>query len=94
MEEIISRAIVLGMSLQMRIHSPKDDEISMSQAARYLGSIGFRNPMKILKEYQSQGQIHIHKPHGADNRKARISLCEINTVILENEVRRKIYHIK
>ena len=86
MNEIVSRAIALGMALQQRIHSPSDDVISLSQAARYLLSLGYRNPKKVLKLYEQEGKIHIHKPQGADNRKACLSVVELNRVLLEKEI--------
>ena len=86
MNEAISRAIALGMAIQQKIHSPSDDCISLSQAARYLLSIGYKNPKKVLKLYAEQGKIHIHKPQGADNKKACLSVVELNGVLLEREI--------
>lgn len=83
MNEIVSRSIALGMAIQQRIHSPSDDAISMSQAVRYLLSLGYKNPKKVLKLYEQEGKIHIHKPQGADNRKAEISVVELNGFLLE-----------
>ena len=88
MNEIVSRAIALGMALQQRIHSPSDDVISLSQAARYLLSLGYKNPKKVLKLYEQEGKIHIHKPQGADNRKAEISVCELNGFLLEQLIKK------
>lgn len=86
MNEIVSRAIALGMAIQQRIHSPSDDVISLSQAARYLLSLGYKNPKKVLKLYEQEGKIHIRKPLGAGNRKAEISVVELNGVLLEREI--------
>lgn len=86
MNEIVSRAIALGMAIQQKIHSPSDDVISMSQAVRYLLSLGYKNPKKVLKLYEQEGKIHIHKPQGADNRKACLSVVELNGVLLEREI--------
>lgn len=86
MNEIVSRAIALGMSIQQKIHSPSDDCISLSQAARYLLSLGYKNPRKVLKLYAEHGKIHIHKPQGADNKKACLSVVELNGFLLEREI--------
>lgn len=86
MNEIVSRAIALGMALQQRIHSPSDDVISLSQAARYLLSLGYKNPKKVLKFYEQEGKIHIHKPQGANNKKACLSVVELNGFLLEKEI--------
>ena len=86
MNEIVSRAIALGMAIQQRIHSPSDDVISLSQAARYLLSLGYKNPKKVLKMYEQEGKIHIHKPQGANNKKACLSVVELNGVLLEKEI--------
>ena len=81
MNEIVSRAIALGMAIQQKIHSPSDDCISLSQAARYLLSLGYKNPKKVLKLYAEQGKIHIHKPQGADNKKASCRFIEQESTI-------------
>lgn len=86
MNEIVSRAIALGMALQQRIHSPSDDVISLSQAARYLLSLGYKNPKKVLKMYEQEGKIHIRKPQGANNKKACLSVVELNGFLLEKEI--------
>ena len=86
MNEIVSRAIALGMAIQQKIHSPSDDCISLSQAARYLLSLGYKNPKKVLKLYEQEGKIHIRKPQGADNRKACLSVVELNGLLLEKEI--------
>ena len=86
MNEIVSRAIALGMAIQQKIHSPSDDCISLSQAARYLLSLGYKNPRKVLKLYAEQGKIHIYKPQGADNKKACLSVVELNGFLLEKEI--------
>ena len=86
MNEIVSRAIALGMAIQQKIHSPSDDCISLSQAARYLLSLGYKNPRRVLKLYAEQGKIHIHKPQGADNKKACLSVVELNGFLLEREI--------
>ena len=86
MNEIVSRAIALGMAIQQKIHSPSDDCISLSQAARYLLSLGYKNPKKLLKLYEQEGKIHIHKPQGADNKKACLSVVELNGFLLEREI--------
>lgn len=86
MNDVVSRAIALGMAIQQRIHSPSDDVISLNQAARYLLSLGYKNPKNVLKLYAEQGKIHIHKPQGADNRKAEISVVELNGFLLEKEI--------
>ena len=86
MNEIVSRAIALGMAIQQKIHSPSDDCISLSQAARYLLSLGYQNPRRVLKLYAEQGKIHIHKPQGADNKKACLSVVELNGFLLEREI--------
>ena len=86
MNEIVSRAIALGMAIQQKIHSPSDDSISLSQAARYLLSLGYKNPRRVLKLYAEQGKIHIHKPQGADNKKACLSVVELNGFLLEREI--------
>ena len=86
MNEIVSRAIALGMAIQQKIHSPSDDCISLSQAVRYLLSLGYKNPKKVLKLYAEQGKIHIHKPQGADNKKACLSVVELNGFLLEKEI--------
>ena len=88
MNEIVSRAIALGMAIQQKIHSPSDDCISLSQAARYLLSLGYKNPRKVLKLYAGQGKIHIHKPQGADNKKACLSVVELNGFLLEQEIQK------
>ena len=86
MNEIVSRAIALGMAIQQKIHSPSDDCISLSQAARYLLSLGYKNPRKTLKLYAEQGKIHIHKPQGSENCKAMLSVVELNGFLLEKEI--------
>ena len=86
MNDVVSRAIALGMAIQQRIHSPSDDVISRNQASRYLLSLGYKNPKNVLKLYAEQGKIHIHKPQGADNRKAEISVVELNGFLLEKEI--------
>ena len=86
MNEIVSRAIALGMAIQQKIHSPSDDCISLSQAARYLLSLGYKNPRRVLKLYAEQGKIHIHKPQGANNKKACLSVVELNGFLLEREI--------
>ena len=86
MNEIVSRAIALGMAIQQKIHSPSDDCISLSQAARYLLSLGYKNPRKVLKLYAEQGKIYIHKPQGASNKKACLSVVELNGFLLEKEI--------
>ena len=86
MNEIVSRAIALGMAIQQKIHSPSDDCISLSQAARYLLSLGYKNPKKVLKMYEQEGKIHIHKPQGANNKKACLSVVELNGFLLEKEI--------
>lgn len=86
MNEIVSRAIALGMAIQQRIHSPSDDVISLSQAARYLLSLGYKNPKKVLRMYEQEGKIHIHKPLGANNKKACLSVVELNGLLLEKEI--------
>ena len=86
MNEAISRAIALGMAIQQKIHSPSDDCISLSQAARYLLSLGYKNPRRVLKLYAEQGKIHIHKPQGANNKKACLSVVELNGFLLEKEI--------
>ena len=86
MNEIVSRAIALGMAIQQKIHSPSDDVISMSQAVRYLLSLGYKNPKKVLKLYEHEGKIHIRKPQGSDNKKACLSVVELNGVLLEREI--------
>ena len=86
MNEIVSRAIALGMAIQQKIHSPSDDCISLSQAARYLLSLGYKNPRKVLKMYEQEGKIHIRKPQGADNKKACLSVVELNGFLLEKEI--------
>lgn len=86
MNEIVLRAIALGMAIQQKIHSPSDDCISLSQAARYLLSLGYKNPKKVLKLYAEQGKIHIHKPQGANNKKACLSVVELNGFLLEKEI--------
>ena len=86
MNEIVSRAIALGMAIQQKIHSPSDDCISLSQAARYLLSLGYKNPRRVLKLYTEQGKIHIHKPQGANNKKACLSVVELNGFLLEREI--------
>lgn len=86
MNEIVSRAIALGMAIQQKIHSPSDDCISLSQAARYLLSLGYKNPRRVLKLYAEQGKIHIHKPQGADNKKACLSVVELNGFLLGQEM--------
>ena len=88
MNEIVSRAIALGMAIQQKIHSPSDDCISLSQAARYLLSIGYKNPRKVLKMYEQEGKIHIRKPQGADNRKACLSVVELNGFLLEQLIKK------
>lgn len=88
MNEIVSRAIALGMALQQRIHSPSDDVISLSQAARYLLSLGYKNPKKVLKLYEQEGKIHIHKPQGASNKKACLSVVELNGLLLEQLIKK------
>ena len=88
MNEIVSRAIALGMAIQQKIHSPSDDCISLSQAARYLLSLGYKNPRKMLKLYAEQGKIHIHKPQGANNKKACLSVVELNGFLLEQEIKK------
>ena len=88
MNEIVSRAIALGMALQQKIHSPSDDVISLNQAARYLLSLGYKNPKKVLKMYEQEGKIHIRKPQGADNRKACLSVVELNGVLLEQLIKK------
>ena len=86
MNEIVSRAIALGMALQQRIHSPSDDVISLNQASRYLLSLGYKNPKKVLKFYEQEGKIHIRKPQGSENRKAMLSVVELNGFLLEKEI--------
>ena len=86
MNEIVSRAIALGMAIQQKIHSPSDDCVSLSQAARYLLSLGYKNPRRVLKLYAEQGKIHIHKPQGANNKKACLSVVELNGFLLEQEI--------
>ena len=86
MNEIVSRAIALGMAIQQKIHSPSDDVISLSQAARYLLSLGYKNPKKVLKFYEQEGKIHIRKPQGASNKKACLSVVELNGFLLEKEI--------
>ena len=86
MNEIVSRAIALGMAIQQKIHSPSDDCISLSQAARYLLSLGYKNPKKVLKLYAEQGKTHIHKPQGANNKKAYLAVVELNGFLLEKEI--------
>ena len=86
MNEIVSRAIALGMAIQQKIHSPSDDCISLSQAARYLLSLGYKNPRRVLKLYAEQGKIHIHKSQGANNKKACLSVVELNGFLLEQEI--------
>ena len=86
MNEIVSRAIALGMAIQQKIHSPSDDCISLSQAARYLLSLGYKNPRKVLKLYAEQGMIHIPQPQGANNKKACLSVVELNGFLLEKEI--------
>ena len=86
MNEIVSRAIALGMAIQQKIHSPSDDCISLSQAARYLLSLGYKNPRRVLKLYAEQGKIHIHKPQGANNKKACLSVVELNGFLLGQEM--------
>ena len=86
MNDVVSRAIALGMAIQQRIHSPSDDVISLNQAARYLLSLGYKNPKNVLKLYAEQGKIHIHKPQGSENRKAEISVVELNGFLLEKEI--------
>ena len=86
MNEIVSRAIALGMALQQRIHSPSDDVISLNQASRYLLSLGYKNPKKVLKFYEQEGKIHIRKPQGSENRKAMLSVVELNGFLLEQEI--------
>ena len=88
MNEIVSRAIALGMAIQQRIHSPSDDVISLSQAARYLLSLGYKNPKKVLKFYEQEGKIHIHKPQGANNKKACLSVVELNGLLLEQLIKK------
>lgn len=90
MNEIVSRAIALGMALQQRIHSPSDDVISLSQAARYLMSLGYKNPKKVLKFYEQEGKIHIRKPQGANNKKACLSVVELNGLLLEQEINKHL----
>ena len=86
MNDVVSGAIALRMAIQQRIHSPSDDVISLNQAARYLLSLCYKNPKNVLKLYAEQGKIHIHKPQGADNRKAEISVVELNGFLLEKEI--------
>ena len=86
MNEIVSRAIALGMAIQQKIHSPSDDCISLSQAARYLLSLGYKNPRRVLKLYAEQGKININKPQGANNKKACLSVVELNGFLLEKEI--------
>lgn len=86
MNEIVSRAIALGMAIQQKIHSPSDDCISLSQAARYLLSLGYKNPRRVLKLYAEQGKIHIHKPQGVNNKKACLSVVELNGFLLGQEI--------
>ena len=86
MNEIVSRAIALGMAIQQKIHSPSDDCISLSQAARYLLSLGYKNPKKVLKMYEQEGKIHIRKQQGANNKKACLSVVELNGFLLEQEI--------
>ena len=86
MNEIVSRAIALGMAIQQKIHSPSDDCISLNQASRYLLSLGYKNPKNVLKLYAEQGKIDIHKPQGADNKKACLSVVELNGFLLEKEI--------
>ena len=83
MNEIVSTAIASGMAIQQKIHSPSDDCISLSQAARYLLSLGYKNPKMVLKLYAEQGKIHIHKPQGSENRKATLSVVELNGFLLD-----------
>lgn len=86
MNEIVSRAIALGMAIQQKIHSPSDDVISLSQAARYLLSLGYKNPKKVLKMYEQEGKIHIRKQQGANNKKSCLSVVELNGFLLEKEI--------
>ena len=88
MNEIVSRAIALGMAIQQKIHSPSDDCISLSQAARYLLSLGYKNPKKVLKLYAEQGKIHIRKQQGANNKKACLSVVELNGLLLEQLIKK------
>lgn len=83
MNNTIARAIALGMAIQQQIHSPSDDLISLNQAAKYLLSLGYKNPKKVLRLYEQEGKIHIRKPQGTNNRKAEISVCELNGFLLE-----------
>ena len=86
MNEIIARAVALGISIQQRIHCPTSDTVSINRAMKYLSSLGYKNPKRVLESYNSEGKIHIHKPHGSKNAKSSISICELNGVLLENEI--------
>lgn len=86
MNEIIARAVALGISIQQRIHCPKSDTVSINRAMKYLSLLGYKNPKGVLESYKNEGRIHIHKPNGSKNAKASISICELNGVLLENEI--------
>ena len=88
MNSMIARAIALGMAIQQQIHSPSDDLISLSKAARYLLSLGYKNPKKVLRVLQDEGRLHIRKPQGANNNKCLISVVELNGLLLENSLNR------
>lgn len=86
MNSTIARAIALGMAIQQQIHSPSDDLISLNKAAKYLLSLGYKNPKKMLANYQTEGKIHIRKPKDSSNSKCLISVVELNSLLLENSL--------
>ena len=49
-------------------------------------SLGYKNPRKVLKLYEEQKKRQNHKPQGPENRKAMLSVVELNGFLLEQEI--------
>lgn len=75
--EVIAQAIALGMAIYNRIHTPRRDIISKSQAIRYLRDNGYSNPDRYLTEWEESGSLKIRRPTDAKNGKTTISYAEL-----------------
>lgn len=80
--EVIAQAIALGMAIYNRIHTPRRDIISKSQAIRYLKDNGYHNPDRYLSDWVYAGRLKIRKPTDAKNSKATISYAELMRCLL------------
>lgn len=81
---IVSYSIALGVSIALKMRSPKSDYVSITRACKYLSEAGYLNARKVIDTYIAQGRMNALKKGDGKNSKSMISIVELNRSIIED----------